>query len=71
MIDVGVGVIDHDYRGNISVLLFNHTDSKYVVSHYNCITQLILECIENPDIIEVEFLDDTTHGQDGFGSTSV
>ena len=25
-IDVGVGVVDHDYRGEVGVILFNHGD---------------------------------------------
>jgi dUTPase len=27
--DVGAGVIDADYRGNVGVVLFNHADEDY------------------------------------------
>ena len=71
MIDVGAGVIDRDYRGNISVLLFNHMDMDFVVSCHDRIVQFILERIVNPTIEEVDDLDDTTRGTKGFGSTGV
>jgi hypothetical protein len=31
-IDVMAGVIDQDYRGNVGVILFNHTDNDFVVN---------------------------------------
>ena len=31
-IDVGAGVIDADYRGEVRVLLFNHSDTNFAVS---------------------------------------
>jgi dUTP pyrophosphatase len=71
MINIGVGVIDRDYCGDISVLLFNHMDTDFSISCHDCITQFILECIENPKVIEVDDLDNTTCGTDGFGSTGV
>ena len=29
-IDVGAGVIDPDFKGNVGVLLFNHSDADYM-----------------------------------------
>ena len=35
MIDVGAGVIDSDYRGEIKVLLFNFSDKDFVINKYD------------------------------------
>jgi dUTP pyrophosphatase len=71
MIDVRAGVIDRDYRGNISILLFNHMDTDFIISCHDCIAQFILESIVNPIVEEVDDLDDFTRGTKGFGSTGV
>lgn len=70
-IDVGAGVVDFDYRGNIGVVLFNHSDSEFVVGHGDRIAQLIIERIAMVDIEEVEELPLTDRGESGFGSTGI
>ena len=70
-IDTGAGVIDSDYRGNVQVLLFNHSDQDFTVNVKDRVAQLILEKISTPDVQEVEDLDDTQRGAGGFGSTGV
>lgn len=73
-IDVGAGVIDYDYRGNVGVILFNHNDSEFVVKEGDRIAQLILEKIVMADPVEVaadEDLPSTERGSGGFGSTGV
>ncbi|KAJ4462004.1 putative deoxyuridine 5'-triphosphate nucleotidohydrolase [Paratrimastix pyriformis] len=42
-IDVGAGVIDGDYRGEIKVLLFNHSDEPFPIAAGSRIAQLICE----------------------------
>ncbi|KAM5245235.1 deoxyuridine 5'-triphosphate nucleotidohydrolase, mitochondrial isoform 1-T1 [Hipposideros larvatus] len=68
-IDVGAGVIDEDYRGNIGVVLFNFGKEKFEVKKGDRIAQLICERIFYPEIEEVQVLDDTKRGSGGFGST--
>ncbi|XP_035889142.1 deoxyuridine 5'-triphosphate nucleotidohydrolase, mitochondrial isoform X6 [Phyllostomus discolor] len=68
-IDVGAGVIDEDYRGNIGVVLFNFGKEKFEVKKGDRIAQLICERIYYPEIEEVQGLDDTERGAGGFGST--
>ena len=69
-IDVGAGVIDSDYRGEIKVVLFNHSAEDFAVQVGDRIAQLILERIETPQVKKVAALDDTDRGAGGFGSTS-
>uniref|UniRef100_A0A2R9A7H2 Deoxyuridine 5'-triphosphate nucleotidohydrolase n=1 Tax=Pan paniscus TaxID=9597 RepID=A0A2R9A7H2_PANPA len=68
-IDVGAGVIDEDYRGNVGVVLFNFGKEKFEVKKGDRIAQLICERIFYPEIEEVQDLDDTKRGSGGFGST--
>lgn len=68
-LDVGAGVIDRDYRSEIMVILFNHTDTDYKVERGKAIAQLILELHISPLVEEVEDLDKTKRGANGFGST--
>ena len=67
-IDVGVGVVDSDYRGEIKVVFFNQSAEDFAVQAGDRIAQLILEGIETPQVKKVAALDDTGHGAGGFGS---
>jgi dUTP pyrophosphatase len=68
-IDVGAGVIDADYRGNVGVLLFNLGEADFEVHPGDRVAQLILERISTPEVQEVGELPDTDRGAGGFGST--
>jgi dUTP pyrophosphatase len=71
-IEVGAGVIDSDYRGEIKVILRNFSEFDYVVDKGEKIAQIIIEPIITPNIIDATDLDDnvqTERGENGFGST--
>lgn len=68
-IDVGAGVVDKDYRGNVMVLLFNFGDAAFSVSPGDRIAQLVLEKICMAELEELPTLDETDRGDGGFGST--
>jgi deoxyuridine 5'-triphosphate nucleotidohydrolase len=68
-VDVGAGVVDQDYRGEVKVLLVNNGDGDLMVAVGDRIAQLILEKIEIADVVEVDELDATERGAGGFGST--
>lgn len=68
-IDVGAGVVDQDYRGNVGVVLFNFGDSDFAVKKGDRIAQLICEKIAYPELEESQTLDVTERGDGGFGST--
>lgn len=70
-IDVGAGVVDEDYRGDIRVILFNHSDVEFKVAKGDRIAQLICERIFYPQMVEAEKLSETARGAGGFGSTGI
>ena len=70
-IDVGAGVIDSDYRGEIGVVLFNHSAMNFSVQVGDRIAQLILEKIKIPTVQKVIVLSVTDRGSGGFGSTGL
>jgi len=70
-IDVGAGVIDADYRGDVGVILFNLSDKDFEVKRGDRIAQLILERIAIAVVEEVDDLDVSVRGAGGFGSTGV
>jgi dUTP pyrophosphatase len=65
------GTIDSDYRGEICVILINHSKLDFVVSRGMRIAQMIIAKYEQAEIIAVENLDETVRGKSGFGSTGV
>ncbi|XP_044741839.1 deoxyuridine 5'-triphosphate nucleotidohydrolase-like [Chrysoperla carnea] len=70
-IDVGAGLVDEDYRGNLKVVLFNRSDTPFIIKKGDRIAQLICQKIYYPEIEEVENLSKTKRGEKGFGSTNI
>ena len=66
----GAGVIDADYRGEVMVVMFNHSDEDFEIKQGDRCAQLVLERIVNPNVVEVEGdLEISVRGSGGFGST--
>lgn len=68
-INIQGGVIDHDYRGEVKVLLMNHGPATVEIDKGQRIAQLILERISTPEAEWAEELPETTRGIAGFGSS--
>lgn len=69
-IDIGAGVIDSDYRGEIKVLLINNSKDTFNVEIGDRIAQLIFEKYENDTVFKlVDTLEETQRGIKGFGSS--
>ena len=68
-IDCGAGVVDAKYRGEIKVLLFNHSDKNFTIEPGDRIAQLLVQKVENINFLPVESLDETERNKGGFGST--
>ena len=65
----GIGVIDSDYRGEISVGLLNTSGEDYTVSDGDRIAQLMFLPVYAANFIVSDELDETERGAGGFGST--
>ena len=72
-IDIGAGVIDSDYRGEIKICFINNSNTEaYHISHGDRIAQGVLERIKRFDSIElIDDLEQTDRGAGGFGSTGI
>lgn len=68
-INVGAGVVDPDYTGEIKVVLFNHGKDDFSIKRGDKIAQIIIERCEMPFIIEVDTIKNTERGDRGFGSS--
>lgn len=64
-----VGVVDSDYRGEIRVVLLNHSKEPQTVEPGERVAQFIITPVLTPAYKEVETLTDTDRGTGGFGST--
>ncbi len=65
------GVIDSNYRGEISVIIKNLSKQDYKINKGDKIAQMLIQKVEYPTIEEVSKLDDTDRGDGGFGSTGI
>jgi dUTP pyrophosphatase len=69
-IDVGAGLIDSDYRGEIKVLLFNHSIFDFKIKKGDRIAQIVFQRVHDAPLIECDSsMSETERGAGGFGST--
>ena len=64
-----VGVIDSDYRGPVTGVLYNHGSEPQTVAHGDRIAQMVITPVLTPAYEETDELTNTGRGQGGFGST--
>ncbi len=65
----GIGVIDSDYRGEISVCLHNKSDVAYTVADGDRVAQMMFVPVYAATLVAADRLDETDRGAGGFGST--
>tara|TARA_Y200000002_G_C22583309_1_gene621831 strand:- start:54 stop:503 length:450 start_codon:yes stop_codon:yes gene_type:complete len=63
------GTIDSDYRGEIKVILINHSQDDFIVKNKDRIAQVVFSKFTKVSLEETDNLDETSRGQKGFGST--
>jgi len=65
------GTVDSGYRGEVKVILINHSSQDYEIKKGEKIAQIVLAKYETAQIVEVEDLSETGRGDGGFGSTGL
>lgn len=64
-----IGIIDADYRGELSIAYENISCSDYTIFRGDRIAQLIIVPIAVVDVEEAQTLSETERGAGGYGST--
>lgn len=70
-IDVQIGTIDTDYRGEVSCTIANNSDKTFYVADGDRICQIAFRYVPPVSFKMVNHLSQTKRGSDGFGSTGV
>lgn len=66
------GTIDADYRGEIKVILINHSDNDFKIERGTRIAQIVFsKIIDNVDFEITDELNKSNRGDAGFGSTGL
>ena len=65
------GTIDSDYRGEIKVILINHSGEDFIIHKGDRIAQGVVNEITQAVFAEVEMLSESQRGESGFGSSGV
>ncbi len=63
------GTIDADYRGEVGVILINHSDVPFHIQRGDRIAQMIIAPFVQADFQAVSELSETERGAGGFGSS--
>lgn len=65
------GTIDEGYRGEVCIILINHSDKSFIVEKGMKIAQMVIKPVIKVDVEEVEELSESSRGESGFGSTGM
>ena len=65
------GTVDAGYRGELKVILINHSDRDFLVTPGMRIAQMVIAPIYEAEFVEVQTLSDTARGEGGFGSSGL
>lgn len=65
------GTIDADYRGEIGIIIINHSDEAFVIEDGERVGQMVVARYNRVEWNETDSLDETERGAGGFGHTGV
>jgi len=63
------GTIDADYRGEVGVILINHSDTPFPIKRGERIAQMVIAPFVQARFEEADSLSETARGSGGFGSS--
>lgn len=63
------GTIDADFRGEIGIILINHSDEDFTITPGMRIAQIVVARVCQGEFILTDSLDTTKRGEGGFGHT--
>ena len=83
-IDIGIGTIDANYRGEVCAVVINNSNppftvyedgttgqESFVVHNGDRICQMVIKKLDEVELVRVNELSDTERGKNGFGSTGI
>ena len=66
-----LGTIDETYRGDVGMIIANHTNADFKVEAGMRLAQFTVKPVYHIQLEEVEELSDTSRGSNGYGSSGV
>jgi dUTP pyrophosphatase len=63
------GTVDSDYRGELKIILFNHSSENFIINNNDRVAQMVLTPILKMELEETNELPESIRGKGGFGST--
>lgn len=70
-IDVILGTIDGDYRGEVGIIMYNTSSIPFRVNDGDRVAQMVVAPVRHETFEFVDNLSDTSRGASGFGSTGI
>ena len=65
------GTIDEGYRGEIGIIIINHSRDDFMITKGMRIAQMVIQKVLTVDIVEEDELTISMRGENGFGSSGV
>ena len=63
------GTIDSDYRGELKIILFNHSSENFIINNNDRVAQMVLTPVIKMELEETNELPESIRNEGGFGST--
>ena len=68
---VATGTIDETYRGDVGIIITNHTDAQFIIEKGMRLAQFTVKPVHRVQLVELTELTDTERGVNGYGSSGL